>query len=156
MPHPTTRIALGAGLISLAALAACSGNDAQPTVNEPAPPSGPAAAPPATKPEVDGCGHYQVDVELPERYACSADADCGWTEHKPGSCLGPLCPGDYAEGNRQWIEAAEKLFERVCTGAEFRYCEKVKCINLIPGGAVCVDGRCTLKAEPPTDGPPSG
>lgn len=135
-----------------AALVACSGNEA-PAVTEPtgapsvASPSQPGQADEPATPAVDGCGKYAVDEQLPERFACETDADCGWTEHRPGSCLGPLCPGDYAEGNRAWIAAAEALNRRVCTGAEFGYCEKVKCINLIPIGAACIDGRCVLKHD---------
>lgn len=105
----------------------------------------PAASPQKAGNGVDKCGTYKVDVKLPPRYPCKADADCGWTRNRPGSCLGPVCSHHYAAGTLAWVTAANKLHERVCTGQKYGYCNRYKCRHHRPTGAVCKNGKCALE-----------
>lgn len=122
----------------------CSNNGTKPEASDPSASPATAPAPAKAESKVDECGKYEVDVELPEQYACETDADCGWTGRRPGSCTDALCKGHYVAGNKAWIAAAAALHERFCSGAEFGYCVRVRCRNIKPTGAVCTDGRCQL------------
>ena len=97
-------------------------------------------------PRVDECGSYRVDVELPQR-GCTADEDCAYTSHRPGSCVDPLCDSHYRAGSIAWVKTVNAMHERICGGVEWRYCERVKCVRRDPVGAACVDGACVVRFE---------
>jgi hypothetical protein len=92
----------------------------------------------------DECGQYAVDVELPEQHGCKEDGDCRFTEHRPGDCSGPLCPGHYRAGTSAWVDAVKALHERVCTGRKYSACIRVKCVHKKPERAVCKAGKCEI------------
>ena len=98
---------------------------------------------PAPAPQVDECGSYEVDVQLPEN-ACTTDADCAWTEHRPGTCHGPYCEGHYSAGPKAWVEAVDAMHQRICAGAKYTQCNKYKCLHNKPTGVACQDGKCVL------------
>jgi len=98
---------------------------------------------PEQAPQVDECGNYEVDVELPQN-TCSTDADCAWTEKRPGTCHGPYCEGHYGAGPKAWVDAVEAMHQRICTGAKYTQCNKYKCLHNKPTGVTCQNGECVL------------
>ena len=115
----------------------------RPSVSEPMP-ARPTRAEKPGNPAPDSCGRYAVPKSaLPERHGCKVDADCQWTERRPGDCTGPLCSDDHRAGSKAWVEAVNALHRRVCT-RKYSPCVRVRCRIKTPERAVCRAGKCEL------------
>ncbi len=128
-------------MLIVAGLLGCSKG----TPEQPAGPE-PVVQPPITAEPgitVDECGRYQVDFA--DSRPCSADDDCAWTAHRPGTCVEPLCESHYRAGTKNWVKEADALYKRACEGKKWKHCSRVKCIHKEPTGVSCVEGKCTLQ-----------
>ena len=94
-------------------------------------------------PQVDECGNYAVDVQLPSS-TCETDSDCAWTARRPGTCVGPVCDSHYRAGAKAWVAAVEEMHQRICGNAKWEHCDRYKCIHREPTGVACREGKCEL------------